>query len=186
MTLQPLLEASPAIQIHTVSAVFAFFLGAMVLFGRKGDRLHRLGGRLWVGLMGLVCISSFFIHTLQVVGIWSPIHILSVTTLIALFGAVRSARLRRIVEHRRIMQSTYFGALILAGFFTFLPGRIMYRMVFAGFETSHVPLAVGVAAGLGILYWGWRLSTQEGPSCRSPGQVISPGETEALQRKIAF
>jgi uncharacterized membrane protein len=92
MTLQPLLESSLAIQIHTVSAIMAFVIGGLVLFRRKGDRLHRQGGRVWVALMVLVCISSFFIHTLQVVGIWSPIHILSVTTLIALFGAIRSAR----------------------------------------------------------------------------------------------
>ena len=158
MTLQPLLESSLAIQLHTVSAVMAFVIGGLVLFRRKGDRLHRLGGRIWVALMGLVCISSFFIHTLQVVGIWSPIHILSVTTVIALLGAVRSARMGRIVEHRRIMQMTYFGALILAGYFTFLPGRIMYRTVFAGFETPHVPLAIGFVAAVGILYWWWRLS----------------------------
>ena len=158
MTLQPLLESSLAIQIHTVSAIMAFVIGGLVLFRRKGDRLHRQGGRVWVALMVLLCISSFFIHTLQVVGIWSPIHILSVTTLIALFGAIRSARSRRIVEHQRIMQWTYFGALILAGYFTFLPGRIMHRMLFAGFETLDVPLAVGGLAAIGILFWWWRLS----------------------------
>lgn len=158
MTLQPLLESSLAIQVHTVSAIMAFVIGGLVLFRRKGDRLHRLGGRVWVVLMVLVCISSFFIHTLQVVGIWSPIHILSVTTLVALFGAIRSARLQCIVEHQRIMQMTYFGALILAGYFTFLPGRIMYRMVFAAFETPHVPIATGILAGLAIAYWWWRLT----------------------------
>ncbi|NMG40951.1 DUF2306 domain-containing protein [Chelativorans sp. ZYF759] len=158
MTLQPLLDATVAIQIHTVSAILAFVLGGLVLFRRKGDRLHRMGGRIWAGLMGLVCVSSFFIHTVQVIGIWSPIHVLSVTTLAALIGGIRSARAGSILEHQRIMQWTYFGALILAGYFTFLPGRIMYRMVFGGFETAYVPLAVGIAAAIGILYWWLRLA----------------------------
>lgn len=158
MTLQPLLDATVAIQIHTVSAILAFVLGGLVLFRRKGDRLHRMGGRIWAGLMGLVCVSSFFIHTVQVIGIWSPIHVLSVTTLAALIGGIRSARAGSILEHQRIMQWTYFGALILAGYFTFLPGRIMYRMVFGGFETGYVPLAVGIAAAIGILYWWLRLA----------------------------
>lgn len=157
MTLQPLLDTTFAIQIHTVSAILAFLLGGLVLFRRKGDRLHRMGGRIWVGLMGMVCISSFFIHTLQLVGIWSPIHLLSAGTLVALVGGVRSAWLGRITAHQQTMQWTYFGSLILAGYFTFMPGRIMYRMVFGGSETPHVPLAVGVAAGLAILYWWHRL-----------------------------
>jgi len=163
MTLQPLLDSTFAIQIHTVSAILAFVLGGLVLFRRKGDRLHRMGGRIWVGLMGLVCISSFFIHTIQLVGIWSPIHLLSVGTLIALIGGVRSAWMGQIVKHQQTMQWTYFGALILAGYFTFMPGRIMYRMVFGGFETPHVPMAVGLAAGLAILYWWRRLGCGERP-----------------------
>jgi len=168
MTLQPLLDSTFAIQIHTVSAILAFALGAFVLFRRKGDRLHRMGGRIWVGLMGLVCVSSFFIHTVQLIGIWSPIHLLSAGTLLALFKGVRSASVGRILEHQRTMQWTYFGALILAGYFTFMPGRIMYRMVFGGFETPHVPMAVGVLAAIGILYWWRRLGRAEEPQVSQP------------------
>jgi len=168
MTLQPLIDTTFAIQIHTVSAILAFVLGGLVLFRRKGDRLHRMGGRIWVGLMGLVCISSFFIHTLQLVGIWSPIHLLSAGTLAALVGGVRSAWLGRIAAHQQTMQWTYFGSLILAGYFTFMPGRIMYRMVFGGFETPHVPLAVGAAAGLAIVYWWHRLGRTRTPQASRP------------------
>jgi uncharacterized membrane protein len=155
MSLQPLIEATPAIQIHTITAIMAFVLGAIVLFRPKGDRLHRLGGRIWVGLMVVVCMSSFFIHTLQLIGIWSPIHLLSLGTLGALVLAVRHARLRRIADHRRIMQGTYFGALILAGFFTFMPGRIMHRILFDGFETPTVPLVSAILATVAVFYL-WR------------------------------
>ena len=43
MTLEPLLQASLAIQIHALAAVLAFLLGGMILFRKKGDRLHRMG-----------------------------------------------------------------------------------------------------------------------------------------------
>ncbi len=148
MTLQPLLDASLAIQIHVVAAVLAFMLGAIVLFRRKGDRLHRLGGRIWVGLMLAVCISSFFIHTIRMFGPWSPIHVLSITTLVGLARGVWLARSREIVGHRRLMQSTYVGALLIAGFFTFLPGRIMFEVFFGGpLPMAGVAVAAAIVAG---------------------------------------
>lgn len=132
MTLAPLLEASLAIQIHTLSAVLAFLLGGLVLFREKGGFIHRLGGRLWAVLMLVVCVTSMFIHSIQLVGLWSPIHILSIVTVVFLYRGIAAARARRIVEHRATMQGLYLGALVIAGLFTFLPGRIMYEVFFEG------------------------------------------------------
>ena len=154
MTLQPLLDASLAIQLHAVAAVLAFVLGGMILFGTKGDRLHRLGGRIWVGLMLAVCLSSFFIHTIRMLGPWSPIHLLSVTTIAGLARGVWLARQREIIGHRRIMQMTYVGALLIAGFFTFLPGRIMYEVFFGGPQPmAGVALAAAIIVGGAMLAW---------------------------------
>lgn len=132
MTLEPLLEASPAIQIHTAAAIAAFGLGAVILFRRKGGRVHMMAGRIWVATMLLVTLSSFFIHTIRMWGLWSPIHLLSIGTTGSLILGVYMIRKRNIASHRRIMQSTYLGALIIAGFFTFMPGRIMHEVLFTG------------------------------------------------------
>lgn len=154
MTFQPLLEASTAIQIHTAAAVLAFLLGGMILFRKKGDRLHRMGGRVWVALMLTVCLSSFFIHTIRLVGPWSPIHLLSIGTLVALARGVGLARARRIMEHRRTMQATYVGALLIAGFFTFMPGRIMYDVFFGGLQPmAGVAVAAAIVGGGVTMAW---------------------------------
>lgn len=154
MTLDPLLHTTLAIQLHTAAAILAFLVGGLVLFRRKGDRLHRTGGRIWVGLMLVTAVTSFFIHTLQIFGIWSPIHLLSLATFWFLGHGVWLARKRRIVEHRKVMQGTYIGALVLAGFFTFMPGRIMHQVFFGGPspETGMAVAAVIVAGGL-VLTW---------------------------------
>lgn len=128
----PLLEASLAIQIHVAAAVAAMLLGAAILFRRKGDAAHRLAGRVWVALMVIVAVSSFFIWTIRLWGPWSPIHLLSVGTLVSLTYAVGMARIRNIAAHRRTMQATYAGALVITGFFTLLPGRIMHEVLFGG------------------------------------------------------
>lgn len=125
--MEPLLQASAAIQIHVYAAVAATFLGAYVFARRKGTKAHRLAGRLWVLLMVLVSVSSFAIHELKVWGQWSPIHILSIATLISLAAAVHLARRGQIRSHRFTMISTYAGALMIAGAFSFMPGRIMHE-----------------------------------------------------------
>lgn len=132
MTLAPLENASFAIQIHVAVAVLAFLLGGLVLFRTKGDKAHRMAGKIWVVLMLVVTITSFFIHTIQLVGPWSPIHLLSIITLWSLYSGIRAVRRKRILEHRRTMQSLYLGALVIAGGFSFLPGRIMHEVFFGG------------------------------------------------------
>jgi uncharacterized membrane protein len=149
MNLTPLLEASLAIQIHVAAAVAAMLLGAAILFRRKGDRAHRMAGRIWVLLMAVVAISSFFIWTIRLLGPFSPIHILSVGTLVSLTYGVGMARMRNIVAHRRTMQMTYAGALVITGFFTLLPGRIMYDVFFGGEQP-----VVGVAVLAGLVVGG--------------------------------
>lgn len=155
MTLDPLLHTTLAIQLHTAAAILAFLLGGLVLFRRKGDRLHRIGGRIWVGLMLVTALTSFFIHTLQMFGIWSPIHLLSLATFWFLGHGVWLARKRRIVDHRKMMQGTYMGALVLAGFFTFMPGRIMHQVFFGG-PSPAIGIAVAAVIVAGGLVLAWR------------------------------
>ncbi|MEZ5870706.1 MAG: DUF2306 domain-containing protein [Nitratireductor sp.] len=128
MNLQPLFNASPAIQIHAISAIAALILGGLILFRRKGGPAHRLLGRVWVFVMFIVCATAFFIHEIRFWGDWSPIHLLAVSTPLMLARAIWLARNHRISAHRKTMQSIYLGALVLAGLFTFLPGRIMHSV----------------------------------------------------------
>lgn len=146
MSLEPLLSASPVIQIHAYSAVLALVIGGVVLFQPKGDAPHRRGGRVWVGLMVVVAISSLFIWQIRQFGLFSWIHALSLFTLGALWLGIRFARQRRIAQHRRTMQATYVGALVITGLFTFTPGRIMYRVLFG--EDGASLLELGAALGV--------------------------------------
>ncbi|MEX0955252.1 MAG: DUF2306 domain-containing protein [Rhizobiaceae bacterium] len=158
MNFLPLLQASTAIHIHVVAAVAAFLLGGVVLFRRKGDRLHRIGGRVWVTLMLVVAVSSFFIHTINLWGIWSPIHLVSVGTLVSLAYGVWLIRKHNVTGHRNTMRTTYAGALIIAGIFTFLPGRIMYEVFFEGPSPAVgiAVMAVIVLGGMALLARGLR------------------------------
>ena len=130
MSLQPLLDAAPAIQVHAFAAMAAFALGLVQLTAPKGTLPHRTLGYIWVALMLVICVTSFWIHDLRVWGPWSPIHLLSIFTLGSLPFAILHARRHRVRQHRNAMITLFAGALLIAGFFTFVPGRIMHAVAF--------------------------------------------------------
>ena len=130
MTLEPLLTASPAIQLHAFAAMAAFALGIVQFASHKGSLPHRTIGWVWAALMFTVAISAFWIHELRVWGPWSPIHLLAIVTLITLPLGLWYAHTHNVRGHKATMISIFFGALVIAGLFTFVPGRIMYALFF--------------------------------------------------------
>jgi uncharacterized membrane protein len=108
----------------------AFALGIAQFAAPKGTIPHRTVGWIFAGLMLAVALSSLWIHQIRLWGPWSPIHLLSIFTLITLPLAVWAAHRHRVAEHRRAMISLFLGALVIAGAFTLVPGRIMHQVVF--------------------------------------------------------
>jgi uncharacterized membrane protein len=130
MNLAPLLDAPVAIVLHALAAGAAFALGLLQFAMPKGTISHRTLGWIWVSLMSAVVLSSFAIHQIRMVGPWSPIHALSIFTLLTLPAAVFAARSHRVHAHRAAMISIFLGALLVAGAFTLVPGRIMHKVFF--------------------------------------------------------
>jgi uncharacterized membrane protein len=130
MNFTPLLEAAPAIPLHAFAAMTAFALGLVQFAAPKGTLPHRTLGWIWVGLMFVVALSSFWIHGIRMVGPFGPIHLLSIFTLVIVPLGVWRAHTHRVAAHRGIMIFTFAGALVIAGLFTLLPGRIMHQVVF--------------------------------------------------------
>jgi uncharacterized membrane protein len=131
MNLAPLLDAVPPIPLHAFAAMAAFVLGAVQLSAPKGTLPHRTLGWIWVGLMVAVAVSSLWIHQIRLVGPWSPIHLLSIFTLVMLPIGVWRAHRHRVNAHRWTMISIFTGALVIAGLFTLVPGRIMHAVLFS-------------------------------------------------------
>ena len=122
-------EASP-IPMHAILALIAIALGIIQLGSPKGTMLHKITGRLWVVAMAIVAFSGFFIHELRMLGPLSPIHIISALTLYSLFIGVRAARQGNIRLHRMVMRCLFWFGLVITGWFTLLPGRTMYAVIF--------------------------------------------------------
>ena len=130
MSLGPLLSAPPPIPRHAFTALAALAMGGAQLALPKGTTRHRVMGYAWAALMLVIALSSFWIQQIRLIGPFSPIHILSIIVLITVPLAVWHAHRHRVAKHRRVMISLYVFALIGAGVFTLLPGRIMHAVVF--------------------------------------------------------
>ncbi|HVZ28133.1 MAG TPA: hypothetical protein VG798_05705, partial [Rhizomicrobium sp.] len=72
LNLAPLLDAAPQIPLHAFAAMAAFVLGVVQLAAPKGTLPHRTIGWIWVMLMAVVALSSFWIHQIRLVGPFSP------------------------------------------------------------------------------------------------------------------
>ena len=130
MNLAPLIDAAPAIPLHAFAAMAAFALGLVQFAAPKGTLPHRTLGWIWVSLMLVVALSSFWINEIRLLGPFSPIHLLSIYTLVMVPIAVWKARNHDVATHRKIMMYLFLGALLIAGLLTLLPGRVMHKVVF--------------------------------------------------------
>ena len=94
-----------------MAATISLLLGAFNLLRRtRGDRLHKVAGRVWVGAMYGTILSSFLIRSLDP-GHFSWIHGLSAFTFCTLSLGLWAAVTGRIEHHRRFMTGSYLGLL---------------------------------------------------------------------------
>jgi uncharacterized membrane protein len=135
MSLQPLLSASWAIQLHVYTLVAALAVGTVQLFvTRKGSQIHRALGRWFLGLMLVSALLTLLIHVrypqnpffgLSLLHLYVPLVVgLSV---LAWFGAVR----HRVSLHKFAVIGLYFGSLLFTGYVQiFLTDGITHQIFF--------------------------------------------------------
>lgn len=131
MNLEPLLEAPWHIQLHAYSAIGALVLGLVQFLAPKGTIPHRTLGYIWVALMATTAGTAIFIRNLND-GWFSPIHIFVPLTFYAIVELSIRARRGLTAKHRSTALGLFFGALLIPGVFSFIPGRLMWQVVAGG------------------------------------------------------
>lgn len=113
----------PALWYHFVTVGIALAITPVMLIRRRGDRLHRTLGYVWIVAMVTTALSTVFIREINDGG-FSWIHLLSVFTLFVSWKIVASARAHDHHAHRGHVRGIVIGALLVAGFFTFQFNRL--------------------------------------------------------------
>ena len=108
--------------VHLAAAASALALGFVMLARHKGTASHKRLGRVWVGLMLTVALSSLWIpRFLQ----FTWIHLFTVLTVVTIPLAIYRIRSGDAKGHARAMNGLFIGGLIVAGIFTLVPGRLL-------------------------------------------------------------
>lgn len=117
-----------AVIAHLATVLAALPIGVSQLLLPKGTIRHRAAGYAWCGLMTFTALVSFAIHAINPGGL-SPIHLFSVLTLVLVPVIIHRARAGQVAKHQRAVLGLIVGGLVIAGLFTFLPGRVLGVLV---------------------------------------------------------
>ncbi len=118
---------------HLYTVVPCFFLGTFLLIMKKGTPLHKGLGKIYMVLMLFTAIVTLFMKAEigpVFLGHFGWIHSFSFLTIYTVPTAYIAIRKGRVKTHQRKMILLYFGALIIAGAFTFTPGRYLHHVFF--------------------------------------------------------
>ena len=130
------------IYVHAFFALAAVPVGLYIFFKKKGTNQHRFIGRVWVSFLLIVSVTALFITSPMTDTIFNPrfyswIHLLipyTIGALIYSIYSIRQCKKTRLEKHKnahmRSMIGLYFGALVVAGAFTLMPGRIFHEILF--------------------------------------------------------
>ena len=113
---------------HILTILVALGLTPVILLSPRGDRRHRILGRIWAAAMLLTALLSFGIREAN--GRFSFIHILSTWVVIQVPLLWYAARTHKVALHRGSVRGMVTGALLIAGVFTFPFGRLLGRWLF--------------------------------------------------------
>ncbi len=124
------------IYIHAFFALTAVPLGLYIFLTKKGTAKHILFGRIWISWLLTISLTAIFIQEITP-GEYSLIHLLiplTIGSLIYSIWSIRKYKKTTLLKYKRAhmssMTSVYVGALILAGAFTLMPGRLFYEILF--------------------------------------------------------
>lgn len=118
---------------HLLTVVPCFVIGTILLMIKKGTGVHRKMGRVYMVLMLITAVTTLFMPAqvgARVFNHFGWIHSLSFLTLYTVPTAYLAIKKGNIKSHKRKMILLYFGAILIAGFFTFTPGRYLHELFF--------------------------------------------------------
>jgi len=119
--------------LHLYTVVPSVFIGGSLLVIKKGTLIHKRLGRIYMVLMLFTAIVTLFMPAMvggRILNHFGWIHLFSFLTLWTVPTAYLAIKKGNVKAHKRKMILLYFGAIIIAGAFTFTPGRYLHEVFF--------------------------------------------------------
>ncbi len=121
--------------LHLYTVIPCVPIGGLLLIIKKGTLIHKRLGRIYMILMMFTAIVTLFMPAYvggRVLNHFGWIHLFSFLTFWTVPTAYLAIKKGNVKAHKRKMILLYFGALIIAGTFTLMPGRYLHEVFFGG------------------------------------------------------
>lgn len=118
---------------HLLTVLPCVVMGGLLFFMKKGTMIHKGIGRVYLILMVITGIITLFMPAQvgpTLLGHFGWIHSFSVLTLYSAPRAYFAIRAGNVRTHQYSMIGLYVGGIIIAGAFTFAPGRYLHELFF--------------------------------------------------------
>lgn len=118
---------------HMATVLPSFLIGSYLLLSKKGTPIHKLLGKVFMLLMLTTAATTLFMSAEvgpRLFDHFGFIHLLSLLVLYSIPAALFAIRAGNIAAHRSHMMGVYVGGILIAGAFTFLPGRLLNTWIF--------------------------------------------------------
>jgi len=115
--------------LHLGTVFPAFLIGTFLLLNRKGTPAHKVLGKIYMSLMLVTAIVTLFMSARvgpTLLGHFGFIHLFSFLVFYLVPTAYLALRGGNIKKHRDSMIGLYVGGILIAGGFTFVPGRLLH------------------------------------------------------------
>ncbi|WP_339916349.1 DUF2306 domain-containing protein [Yeosuana marina] len=119
--------------LHLATVLPCFIIGTVLLVIKKGTTIHVNFGRIYMILMLFTAIVTLFMPAHvgpKIFNHFGWIHSFSFLTIYSVPTAYWAIKKGNVKAHKRKMILLYFGAIIIAGAFTFSPGRYLHDLFF--------------------------------------------------------
>lgn len=119
--------------LHLATVIPCFVIGTILLIIKKGTKTHKIWGRVYMVLMMFTAIVTLFMPALvgpRLLNHFGYIHGFSFLTIYTVPTAYWAIKRGDVQSHKRKMILLYVGAIIIAGGFTFFPGRYLHNLFF--------------------------------------------------------
>lgn len=118
---------------HLATVLPAFVIGTYLFIVKKGTVQHKVLGRIYMILMLITAIITLFMPAhvgSRLLDHFGFIHGFSILTIWAVPRAYFAIKKRDVTTHKRAMIGLYIGGMLIAGGFTFFPGRYLHTLLF--------------------------------------------------------
>ena len=119
--------------LHLGTVFPAFLIGTYLLISRKGTLPHRQLGKIYMSLMLTTALVTLFMSAEvgpTILNHFGFIHLFSFLVFYSVPVAYIAIRQGNVKRHQSAMVGLYCGGILIAGAFTFSPGRLLHGWIF--------------------------------------------------------